>query len=173
MFKFGLGWIQFLGVTMHFTLKFCNFPYLRYQSVSISSQLPPWEYPASVPRCSLWTRWLENRIKGSRAENGYRAVRAVANEQQIIFKWALKINCVVLLTQSPKSCMVNFQHLHFTAVQLVFDEQWEFLMDSKLQMQMLFEISKASSYIPSHMYGTHLQFLSWSFFIQTQPLGRI
>lgn len=54
------------------------------------------------------------------------ATGAVANEQQIIFKWALKINCVVPLTQSPQSCMVNFQHLHFTAVQLVFDEQWEF-----------------------------------------------
>lgn len=36
------------------------------------------------------------------------AVGAVVNEQQrIIFKWALKINCVVLLTQSPRCCMVN------------------------------------------------------------------
>lgn len=55
------------------------------------------------------------------------AMWAVVNEQQkIIFKWALKINCVMLLTQSPKYCMVNSRRPHSAAVQLVFDEHWVF-----------------------------------------------
>lgn len=55
------------------------------------------------------------------------AMRAAANGQQkIIFKSVLKINCVVLLTQSPQLCMVNFKDLRSTVVQLVFDKRWVF-----------------------------------------------
>lgn len=55
------------------------------------------------------------------------AMQGVANEQQkIIFKGALKINCAVLLTQSHKCYMVKFQRHHSTAVQLVFDEHFFF-----------------------------------------------
>lgn len=125
MLKFGLGWIQFL---CHHTFYIKVLQYQRYQSVFISSQWPPWEYLASVVYEIGGCR-TELRAAGQKMATG--AMRPVANEQQnIIFKWALKINCVVLLTlslsKSPKSCMVNFKRLHSTAVQLVFDEHWVF-----------------------------------------------
>ena len=94
------------------------------------------------------------------------AMRAGANEQQrIIFKGALKINCAVPLTQSPNCCMVKFQHRHFTAVQLVFDEHWVFLIESKLHLSCCLRV-QAFNYVVSHMYVTHLQLLSWSLFIR-------
>lgn len=98
------------------------------------------------------------------------AMQAVVNEQQkIIFKGALKINCAVLLTQSPNCCMVNFKHVHFTAVQLVFDER--FLMDSKLHFRCCLRV-QASNYILSHMYETHLQLLSASWIHSKAETGK-
>lgn len=68
-----------------------------------------------------------SELRAARQKMATGAMRAVANEQQkIIFKGALKINCAVPLTQSPNCCMVKFQQWHFTAVQLLFDEHWVF-----------------------------------------------
>lgn len=125
-----LGWIQFLWVlpcSLHKSFAI-SIIWDSNPSPSLASQWPPWEYSGSQPHCSLWARWLQIRIKGSQAENGYRGHEAVANEQQkIIFKGALKVNCVVLLTQSlNRCCMVNFQRHCATAVQLVLDEDWIF-----------------------------------------------
>lgn len=99
------------------------------------------------------------------------AMQGVANEQQkIIFKGALKINCAVPLTRSHKCYMVKFQRHHSTAVQLVFDEHF-FFMDSKLHFRCCLGV-QASNYVVT-LYVTHLQLLSWSLFIQTQKPGRI
>lgn len=68
-----------------------------------------------------------SELRAARQKMATGTMRAAANEQQkIIFKGPLKINCAVLLTQSPNCCMVKFQRCHFTAVQLVFDEHWVF-----------------------------------------------
>lgn len=68
-----------------------------------------------------------SELRAARQKMATGAMRAVAiGQKKIIFKAALKINCAVLLTQSPNCCMVNFQRRHFAAVQLVFDEHWVF-----------------------------------------------
>lgn len=84
------------------------------------------------------------------------------NSRRSFSKGALKINSAVQLTQSHKCCMVKFQLRHYTAVQLVFDEHWAFLMDSKLHFRCCLRV-QAPNYSVSHMYVTHLQLLAFSF----------
>lgn len=91
------------------------------------------------------------------------------NSRRSFSKGALKINSAVQLTQSHECCMVKFQLRHYTAVQLVFDEHWAFLMDSKLHFRRCLRV-QAPNYSVSHMYVTHLQLLSWSLFIQTETM---
>lgn len=69
------------------------------------------------------------------------AMRVVANEQQkIIFKGALKINCAVPLTQSPSCCMVS------SSVGISLLSSWYlmsvgFFDGLQIALQMLFESS--------------------------------
>lgn len=67
--KLCLGWIQIC--TLHESFAISHIWDIN-PSPSLTSQCPPWEYSAPVPRCSRWGGWLQIRIKGSQAENGYR-----------------------------------------------------------------------------------------------------
>lgn len=96
-----------------------------------------------------------SELRAARQKMATGAMRAVANEQQrIIFKGPLKINCAVPLTQSPNCCMVKSHRLHFTAVQLPFDEHCFFFDGLQIALQLLFE---SSSYVMSHLYVTRFQ----------------
>lgn len=79
-----------------------------------------------------------SELRAARQKMATGAMRAGANEQQkIIFKrGVLKINCAVPLTQSPNCCMVKFHRLHFTAVQLLFDEHWGFFDGLQIALQL-------------------------------------
>lgn len=112
-----------------------------------------------------------SELRAARHKMATGAMQGIANEQQkIIFKGALKINCAVPLTQSHKCNMVKFQR-HIPLLSSWYLMSTFFFMDSKLRFRCCLGV-QASNYVVT-LYVTHLQLLSWSLFIQTQKPGRI
>lgn len=75
---------------------------------------------------------------------------AVMNEQQrIIFKWALKINCVVLLTQSPRCCMVNSEEPGFHCCPVGIWQALGFLIASRLHFRFYLRFQQANHSEPN------------------------
>lgn len=78
------------------------------------------------------------------------AMGAVVNEQQrIIFKWALKINCVVLLTQSPRCCMVNSERPGFHRCPVGIWQALGFLIASRLHFRFYLRFQQANHSEPN------------------------
>lgn len=74
------------------------------------------------------------------------AMGAVVNElQKIIFKWALKINRVVLLTQSPRSCVVNSEGPGVLLLSSWYLTSSGFSDCLQIALQILFEIPTGQS----------------------------